>query len=111
MIILQQPILLTELREEHSNFYVKLVKFVVDIEKKIIGFDGEMHADIEKELLEQGSKQKYLWGGNLYFEHPRNLEYTSLINIRPALGNMSMDVQDIGIRKKIDEVVFQFILL
>ena len=48
-----------------------------------------------------------IWGANY---HPGRgpaacLEYTSLINIRPALGNRSMVVEDAARRERIRELV------
>jgi len=52
---------------------------------------GELHADAEALLLEQGSTQADLWGINLYHEKPAAewIEFNSLINIRPSQKNRS----------------------
>lgn len=57
---------------------------------------GELHADAEALLLEAGSNQSDLWGGNFFPWHPHQerLEYTSFINIRPADDNASMEILD-----------------
>jgi hypothetical protein len=88
-----------------------MVKFVVDVELRIIAVGGQLHADAEAILLERGSPQASLWGGNY---HPglgevECIEYESLINIRPAVGNLGLDVQDPAIREKIRDVVFALI--
>ena len=65
------------------------------------------HADEEALLLEQGSQQENLWGINLYPEMPREkrIEFDSVINIRPSLGNRSRGVDDSKIRDKIVQIV------
>lgn len=89
------------------NYFGDMVKAVVDIERKIIGVDAELHADIEQTLLGQGSSQYDLWGINLYPEMDGEdfIEFDSMINIRPGQGNRSRDVQDADTRQKIVETV------
>lgn len=66
-----------------------------------------MHADLEEILLEDGSKQKDLWGANVYpFKKKKDfIEYTSFINIRPADGNKDMEVLDPKTREIIEETI------
>jgi len=74
----------------------ELVKAVVDVEREIMAAGGELHADEEALLLEQGSEQRHLWGINIYpaLPPPDRIEFDSLINIRPAQGNRSRGVGD-----------------
>lgn len=89
------------------GYFGDMVKAVVDVKQCILGLDAELHADIEKELLAQGSMQADLWGINLYpeMEDEDFIEFDSLINIRPYQGNRSRDVQDPAVRKQIIDVV------
>jgi len=84
-----------------------LMKFVVDIQSKRIAIGGAMHVDAEAELLESGSVQEHLWGGNYYPGRSAEdcVEYTSLINIRPAQHSRFMEVRDPAIRRKMLEIV------
>ena len=112
MRIISQPIQKSELEALLPSYFGDMIKAVVDVQKSIIGLDAELHADIEKELLQQGSEQADLWGINLYpeMEGEDFIEFDSLINIRPYQGNRSRDVQDPVIRKRIVEVVNTLIL-
>ena len=80
------------LRRPFSN----MIKFVVDVERKTIALGGQLHSDAEFLLLEAGSAQEDLWGGNLHFGKTQKpfVEFTSLINIRPSQGNTSLEVKD-----------------
>jgi len=49
-----------------------MVKFVVDIDLIKLAVGGEMHADAELVLLEEGSSQESLWGANIYPEKKVN---------------------------------------
>ena len=68
---------------------------------------GELHADEETVLLDQGSLQVDLWGINLYPDapDPERLDFDSMINVRPAVGNRSRSVEDPALRARIREVV------
>ena len=87
--------------------YGDMVKGVVDIENNIIALGGDLHADCEQVLLDQGSKQSYLWGFNIYPDRLKNdrVEYTSLINIRPRQGNFQIEVKDERLRRQMMAII------
>ena len=89
-----------------------MVKVVVDTERGLLAVGGELHADEEATLLQDGSKQANLWGINLYpsLEGSNMVEFDSMINIRPSQGNRSRSVENESIRKKIFHVVAQLIV-
>ena len=99
---------IAELSTMAGKMYGSLVKVDVDIVKNIFVVDMGMHADGEAYLMENGSKQKDLWGINL---HPTDygtddfIEFDSMINIRPSRGNASKDVLDPAIRNQIITLV------
>ena len=84
-----------------------LVKAVVDLERRHMVVDAEMHSDEEAELLSDGSRPQDLWGVNLYPDLPEAdwLEFDSMINLRPSLGNRSRSVDDLATRERISEIV------
>ena len=88
-----------------------MIKYVVDIERRLAAVGGELHADAEQLLLERGSRQVDLWGANYYpGKGPDEcIEYTSLINIRPAQGNRAMLIADPSVRERVREVTFALI--
>ena len=94
-----------------DNFFGDMVKAVVDTERGMLAVDAELHADLEKLLLEDGSVQQNLWGINLYPELNEEdfIEFDSMINIRPYQDNPSRDVLNPVIREKIRQVVFNLI--
>ena len=105
--LIKDRITLTELKEVAKQRFGDMVKAVVDIEKEVMAIGGEMHADEETVLLEEGSEQNNLWGINFYVDEQGEdfIEFDSMINIRPAQGNRSRDVEDKEIRNKVKEVV------
>ena len=100
-----------ELSALAKEVYVDMVKGVVDIRQRIVALGGELHADCEQVLLDQGSKQENLWGFNIHLNKPQDdrLEYTSMINIRPKQGNLHREVQDLKIRQQIKEIIDQMV--
>ena len=72
---------------------------------------GELQADEEAALMEAGSKQENLWGINIYPGQAGDdrIEFDSMINIRPYLGNHSRGVENIETQKKILFIVKQLI--
>lgn len=88
-----------------------MVKAVVDIERNVMAVGGELHADEEQMLLEQGSKQENLWGINLYPDVTGAdwLEFDSMINLRPSQGNRSRSVDNPEVQTRIRSVVSSLI--
>jgi hypothetical protein len=80
-----------------------MIKGVVDLERGILLLDADLHADQEASLLADGSKLENLWGINLYpgLAGDDWLEFDSMINLRPSLGNRSRGVDDEGTRTAI----------
>jgi hypothetical protein len=107
MKIIEDKINLQELQEMAEKIFGDLVKAVVDVEKKVMAVDAELHADLEALLLEKGSAQKNLWGINIYPKQAGEefVEFDSMINIRPSQGNRSRGVEDIETQKKILQIV------
>src|SRR3989344_627205 len=90
----------------------ELVKAVIDIEKEIMAIGGDLHADEEKLLLEEGSKQENLWGVNLHINKSDNgfVEFDSMINVRPSQNNRSRSVENLEIQIKIRDIINKLIL-
>ena len=95
-----------------DNFFGDMVKGVVDVEKGLLALDAELHADLERLLLDNGSEQFDLWGINLYpeLEGDDFIEFDSMIIIRPFQDNPSRDVLNPEIRERIKGVVNKMIV-
>ena len=100
-----------ELRRLVMAHFEDMVKYVVDVERGVAAVGGELQADEEVLLLEKGSRQEDLWGANYYPGKGEDgcIEYTSLINIRPAQGNRSMVIEDEDLRSRVRELTFELI--
>jgi len=111
IVIVERRIEPAELTRLVLLHFEDMVKFVVDVERRMAAVGGELHADAEQILLQAGSRQTDLWGANYYpGRGPEEcIEYTSLINIRPAQGNRSMLIADSGLRARVREITFALI--
>ncbi len=101
-------ITLATLGQMAADRFGNLVKAVVDVGRGIMVVDADMHADEEALLLEHGSRQRDLWGINLYpaqFGTPAFIEFDSMINIRPSQNNRSRSVDDPSARQAVTSVL------
>lgn len=105
--IIRNPIRRAELASIDEAQFGDMVKAVVDVERGVMAIGGEMHADEEATLLDDGSRQTDLWGINLYPDEASEgwIEFDSMINVRPTQGNRSRDVEDPALREAIGRVV------
>ena len=111
MQILEGPISREQLRKLAENTFGDMIKCVADIKTGDLALDAELHADLVRLLLENGSAGQDLWGFNLYPDEMGDdfIEYDSLINIRSWQGNPSRDVLDKDVRERIASIVSKFI--
>ena len=102
ILILRVQATLEQIRDMLQE-YESMVKIVVDIRRRILSGGGEMHSDCESVLLDEGSEQDDLWGANWYPVEQR-IEFESLINVRPRLGNRSILIQSEDLRHKMETI-------
>ena len=80
------------------------IKFVVDIKQEVLTAGGLKLVDGEQILLKNGSSQEDLWGGGLDLE-TNEVDFDSMINLRPSQGNASREVLSEEVRNRIQEIV------
>ena len=109
--ILRTPVTRNEIQRMAELSFGDFVKAVVDTHRNVMAIGGELHADEEAMLLEDGSGQKDVWGINLYpsMQGDGMIEFDSMINIRPAQGNRSRGIEAETLRKSIVAVVHALI--
>lgn len=102
-----EPISIEELRQLVPGRFRDMVKGVVDLQRRLLVIDADMHADQEASLLADGSEQRDLWGINLYpeLEGADWLEFDSMINLRPSFGNRSRGVDAAATQELIRDIV------
>lgn len=91
---------ITDINKEYGDY----VKITADIEKKQIVIGCELHADGEKILFEKESVQDNIWGGGINLKD-KIIDTTAVLNIRPRVGNDSMEILDTQRREKFVNIV------
>lgn len=119
MLILTERIQKEKLNElgvfgEKETFFEDMIKCVVDIEKGLLAINAELHSDLEKYLLDNGSDNQNLYGINILLDD-YEIEFDSLINPprnrEAGFPRVGRDVADPIARRKIVEVVNKWIEL
>ena len=102
-----------ELEKIAQDQFGDWVKAVVDVERNVMAIGGELHADEEAVLLQDGSQQKNLWGINLRLDKGVDewIEFNSMINIRPSQHNRSRGVENEDLQYEIKKVVSGLVTL
>ncbi len=110
--ILNTPVTLEELRRLAADQFGDFVKAVVDVGRGVMAIGGELHADEEATLLDEGARQADLWGINLYPDRPveEMVEFDSMINVRPSQSNRSRGVEDPTVRRQIQVIVERLVV-
>lgn len=108
----ETPIRRAQLSDLARQRFGDMVKGVVDLRRGVLLVDAELHADLEAQLLHEGSRQEDLWGINLYPEDPTPawIELDSVINLRPHLGNRSRGVDDPATAQAIVRLVEELVI-
>ena len=91
---------LKKVGEDFSGY----IKVVVDIERRILAAGGAKHVDAEQMLLKDGSKQEDLWGGGFDVE-TGEIDFDSVINLRPSQDNASREVLSPQIRSNMQDII------
>ncbi|HEY4528562.1 MAG TPA: DUF5674 family protein [Candidatus Paceibacterota bacterium] len=106
--IVKDKVTLTELKTLAHEQYGDIIKAVVDVEQGIMGVGGELHVDIQSLLIEkEKSQNQSTWGINLYLDKIGDdfIEFDSMINLKPVLGNKTRGVENIEIQNRIREII------
>lgn len=111
MTVVEKPISLEALKQMAAGGFGNMVKAVVDLDRKVMAMDDNLHSDLEAALLDDGSEQRNLWGINVYPDQPGDafIEFDSMNNIRPAQGNRSREVDAEETRQRVVDVVQQLV--
>lgn len=104
LIIVRKPANNEQIIQMAETYSGLMIKLAVDVKREILAGGGELHADCEQVLLEDGSVQEFIWGADWYPEIKR-VGFESLINIRPRQQNRTMEIKNLILREKIETIV------
>ena len=105
--IIHNPIPKTELEKIAKDQFGDWVKAVVDVDRHVMAIGGDLHADEEAVLLQNGSQRNNLWSINLWLDKNPDewVEFNSMINVRASQQNQSRGVENETTRQEIKKVV------
>ena len=103
MILITRDALTTSQVSEMLQTLGSYVKLAVDVERELVAGGGELHADCEQALIEDGSRQEDIWGAD--WDPAGVVRFESLINIRPRQGNRSVAIQSPELRQRVERIV------
>jgi len=92
--------MMSEMMESLGSY----AKLAVDVRREVLAGGGELHADCEQALLEDGSRQEDIWGAD-WLPFSQEVQFEALINIRPRQNNLSMTILDSAIRAQVETIV------
>jgi hypothetical protein len=104
ILIIRQSATPEQLAQMGEAFGSNFIKLAVDIEREILAGGGELHADCEAALVEDGSQQHQVWGADWY-ALDQEVGFGSLINIRPNQQNFTLELQLPEVRAKVEAIV------
>ena len=110
--ILDHKIDVEEVKKLADLWYGTMIKGAVDIEIGRVALGGDYHIEDSELLTSTGSKFEDIWGFNIRFEENPDgvLEFDSMVNIKPNLGNRSRNISNDEIIKKATEIIYKFII-
>ncbi|KKU80601.1 MAG: hypothetical protein UY07_C0039G0004 [Parcubacteria group bacterium GW2011_GWA1_47_8] len=109
--ILKKLTPMSDVRVAATEWYGTMIKGTVDILENKVAIGGDYHMETCELLTKDGSNHINVWGFNIRFDEGQNelLEFDSLVNIKPALGNKSRSIEDREVVKKATEIIREWI--
>lgn len=107
MILLLRDRATTEQFEQMLQQHKFYIKTAVDIERRVLASGGDLHADCEEKLLDDGSRQQDIWAAS-FMPVTGKITYESMVNLRPR-QNRSMELLDPNIRERVAQIIMEFL--
>ncbi len=92
-----------DIKKEFGSY----IKLTIDLDNEWVIAGCELHADGERMLLNKGSSQNTIWGGGIDLTD-KIIDTTAVLNLRPKLGNDSMEILDLKRREKFVKMVRKY---
>lgn len=109
MNFIYKPLSKEEIEDIQKEFG-DYVKITLDLENGWMVVGSELHADGEKELLLKGSSSDNIWGGGINLKD-KTIDATAVLNLRPRLGNDSMEVLDPIKRQRFFDIIKKYFVI
>ena len=103
MELIKEPLTerkISDLKQRYGDYF----KLTVDLESQTLVAGVELHADGEAILLKEGGRPENIWGGGINL-NTKEIDATAVLNLRPNLGNASMEILDPAKRERFISIV------
>ncbi len=112
IIILTEKMSIEEVKKFAGNWYDSMIKGTVDIVKNKVALGGDYHIESCELLTQNGSTSENVWGFNIRFEEGVDgiLEFDSMVNIKPSLGNKSRSILDEDVASVAEKIIRSWII-
>lgn len=109
--LLEKLISIKDVRALALEDYGTMIKGTVDIVENKVALGGDYHIETCELLVEGGSSHTNIWGFNIRFDEGENdlLEFDSLVNIKPAIGNKSRSVENPEVIETATKIIHSWI--
>ena len=90
-----------------ASTFGNMVKAVIDVRRRIVAIEAELHSDLKALLLKYGSREDDLWGINIYPDIKGDgfIEFDAIINACKPRNKESRGVEDVKTREQILAIV------
>ena len=108
-----KPIPLNDLISNGNRYFPEMIKFCIDINRKVICIDEEMHIDMEHALFDDGSEYTDIFGGNIMIDvDPPEIIWEGHPNIErnKQLGGHGRLITDETTIEKLSEILYHWIV-
>ena len=88
MILIIRDTVSTSQLSEMLQTLGSYIKLAVDVERQLVAGGGELHADCEQALIEDGSRQEDIWGAD--WDPAGEVRFESLHQHPPTAGQSQL---------------------
>ena len=111
-MILTDKVELEKLIETGNRFFPDMIKFCIDIRRKKVCIDEEMHIDMEHMLYDDGSEYEDIFGGNIIIDvKPYEIIWEAHPNIERnrSLGGYGRLITDEETITRLSEILYDWV--
>ncbi len=111
-MILTEPITIEELKTNGNHCFPDMIKFCIDIKRRVVCIDEEMHVEMEHRMYDDGSDYEDIYGGNILIDcDPPELQWEAHPNIERnrKLGGRGRRIEDPETIEKLTGILTEWV--
>ena len=112
-MILMNKTSLTDLINNGNCYFPDMIKFCIDIKRRVVCIDEEMHIDMEHILYDDGSEYEDIYGGNIMIDDDKPyIIWESHPNIErnKKLGGYGRLLTDTDTIDELNDILYEWII-